>query len=237
MTTVLDLISDAMKELGAIGIGEGPTADESQDALRALNQLIQTWQTESLMVVTRQQQVFTYVSGSQTYTIGPGGDFNTTRPIRIDDAYARDPNGNDFDIYVCRSFEDYAGIVSKNTDSSLITAIYYEASYPLGVVHVWPVPSDSSYRLVLWTWSPLSEYTSTATVLSLPPGYERAYRTNLAIDLAARYGRPISPSLAKTALESKAQIKRTNMDIPTLTFDQGLGGSGLTFNYLTGMPT
>ena len=39
------------------------------------------------------------------------------------------------------------------------------------------------------------------------------------------------------ATESKSQLKRTNADIPTLSFDRGLGGAGVTFNYLTGQPT
>lgn len=237
MTTVLDLLTDSLKDLGAIGVGETLSADEQQDALRALNQMIGTWQTESLVVYARNQEVFTYVSGSKSYTIGVGGDFNTTRPTTIDAAYARNAQDNDLEIYVAKSYSDYADIVAKGSSSNLITAIYYDPTYPLGTIYVWPVPSDSSYRLVLWTWKTVTEYTSVATVISLPPGYERALRSNLAVELAPRYGREISAVLASTAVESKAQLKRMNMDIPTLTFDRGLGGSGLVFNYLTGQPT
>ena len=187
MSTVRDLITDALRDLGAIGVAEIPTAAEEQDALRVLNQMIGMWRTESLMAYSRNEEVFSYLPGQNSYTIGAGGDFNTTRPVRIDGAYARDGNGNDLDIYICRSFQDYADIVSKNATSTLITAIYYDPTYPLGTIYVWPVMTNSSYSLVLWTWTVLEEYTSVDTVISLPPGYELALWTNLAVLLGPRY--------------------------------------------------
>lgn len=237
MATVRDLIADSLKDLGAIGISETPTSAEAEDALRTLNQLLGTWRTESLMTYARNEEVFTYLPGQQSYTIGVGGDFNTTRPVRIDGAYARDQNGNDLDIYVCRSFQDYADIVSKNATSTLITAIYYDPTYPLGTIYVWPVMTNSSYSLVLWTWNVLAEYIDIDETISLPPGYERAMRSNLAVELSPRYGREPNPILLDTAQKSKDQLKRVNADIPTLSFDRGLGGAGVTFNYLTGTPT
>lgn len=240
MTTVNELITDSLRDLGAIGINEVPSAAESSDALRALNQMLGTWQNETLMVYSRRQEVFTLPTGQQSYTIGTGGDINTTRPVRIDAAYMRDPNDNDLDIYVCRSFQDYSDIITKNALTTLITAIYYDPTFGasgLGTVYVWPVLNSNTYRLVLWMWTTLSEYASINETINLPPGYERALRTNLAIELGPRYGRDITPALAKMAMDSKNQLKKVNMDIPTLTFDQGLGGSGITFNYLTGQPT
>jgi len=240
MSTVRQLLTDTMKDLGAIGVNEVPTSPEMDDALRCLNQLLGSWQTEALMVYSRRQEVFTLPTGQQVYTIGSGGEIDTTRPIKIDAAYMRDSNDNDLDIYVCRSFQDYSDIITKNATTTLITAVYYDATFGsdgLGKLYVWPVLSSNTYRLVLWMWTSLSEYASIDDDINLPPGYERALRTNLAVELAPRYGRQLSPVLASMAVESKAQLKRVNVDIPTLTFDQGLGGSGITFNYLTGQPT
>lgn len=237
MTTVRDLITGSLRDLGALGVAEVASADEANDALMVLNQMLGIWQTESLMVYSRTEQNFPYISGQRTYTVGPGGDLNIPRPIRIDAAYARNPQLNDLDIYVCKSFQDYADIVSKGAQSTLITAIYYDPTYPLGTLYVWPIPSDSSYSLVLWLWGVLSTYTSVNNVVSLPPGYELAIRANLAVHLSPRYGRPVSNELAMMANQSKAQLKRTNVDVPTMGFDRSLGGSGISFNYLTGSPT
>lgn len=237
MGTVRDLITNSLKELGVIAIGETPTAAEANDAFTALNELLGTWQTEPLMVYSRREEVFVLPTGQQSYTVGTGADINTTRPVKIESAKMRDPNDNDLDVYVCRSYQDYADIITKNVSSTLITAVYYDATVPTGTLYVWPTLSANTYRLVLWMWTTLSEYASLDDVIVLPPGYERALRTNLAVELGPRYGRQISVALAKAAMDSKNQLKRLNQDIPTLTFDRGLGGSGITFNYLTGQPT
>jgi hypothetical protein len=48
MTTPLDIIARALKDIGASGRGEVPTADEAQDALDMLNDMIDRWSTESM---------------------------------------------------------------------------------------------------------------------------------------------------------------------------------------------
>jgi len=238
MTTVRDLINDSLKEIGTLAIGEVASAAEAQDCLRALNQLIQTWQTESLVVYAKNQQIFTYpTTGQQSYTIGPTGDFVTTRPVRIDAALNRDSNDNDYWFYVARDFSDYAQLITKKVSAQLQTVLYYDPTYPNGTIYLWPTPSDSTYRLVLWTWTSVTEFATLDDTISLPPGYERALRTNLAVEIVPRYGRPLNPTLAQMAMDSKAQIKRTNVTIPTLKFQTGVGNRGNTFNYLTGQPT
>ncbi len=238
MTTARTLITQSLKDLGAIAVGETPTADEAQDGLETLNQMIASWQTESLVVYAKNQEIFSYpVTGQQSYTIGPTGDFVTARPIRIDAALNRDANDNDYWFYVARDFTDYAQLITKAVSAQLQTVLYYDPTYPNGTIYLWPTPNDSSYRLVLWTWTSVVELAGLDDVISLPPGYERALRSNLALELAPRYGREVSQMLAKTAMDSKAQIKRTNVTIPTLKFETGIGSRGLTFNYLTGQPT
>lgn len=238
MTPVRTLITQSLKDLGAIAVGETPTAEESNDALEALNQMVETWQTESLVVYAKNQQIFTYpVTGQKSYTIGPTGDFVTARPIRIDAAYNRDTNDNDYALYVAKDFSDYSQLITKDVSAQIQTVIYYDPTYPNGTLYNWPTPSDSGYRLVLWTWTSVTSFTSLDDVITLPPGYERALRSNLAVDLSPRYGRQIMPALAGAAVESKAQIKRTNMTIPTMRFELGIGQKGNNFNYLTGQPT
>lgn len=238
MTTVRTLITQALKDLGAIAVGETPTADEANDALETLNQMVSTWSTESLIVYAKSQQIFTYpTTGQPSYTIGPTGDFVSTRPIRIDAAYNRDANNNDYQLYVARDFTDYSNLITKYVTANLVTIVYYDPTFPNGTIYNWPTPNSQSYRLVIWTWTSVTEFASLDDVIALPPGYERALRSNLAVELSPRYGREVMPALANTAVESKAQIKRTNTTIPTMSFELGIGSRGTTFNYLTGMPT
>lgn len=236
MATVRDLIADALKELGAIAIGETPTDAEAQDALGVLNNMIGSWRLESLMVSGMEQNVYIIPSNQPSYTIGIGGDINTTRPNAIESAYVRDTNNNDYELYVTTNYQDYSDIVTKTVTSTIPVILYYNVAEPLGTIYLWPEPSDSSYRLVLWTWTIIDSYASYNDTLSLLPGWQRALTSNLAIDLAPRYGCEIAPSLAVQAAGSKAQIKKYNLTVKTMNFDGALSGGSYRFNYLTGQP-
>ena len=48
MTTAGDLINGSLRLLGVLAEGETPSAETSQDALVAMNQMVQSWNTERL---------------------------------------------------------------------------------------------------------------------------------------------------------------------------------------------
>jgi hypothetical protein len=97
MTTANDQINGAMRLLGVLAEGETPSAATSQDALAALNQMIDSWNTERLSVFSTQDQVKTWLPNSISNTLGPTGTLVGTRPILIDDASELDsmPEGVD----------------------------------------------------------------------------------------------------------------------------------------------
>ena len=74
-TTAGDQINAALRLIGQLAEGETPSAATSQDALAALNQMLDSWNTDRLLVYTTQTQVFSWPAGQATRTIGPTGDF------------------------------------------------------------------------------------------------------------------------------------------------------------------
>lgn len=236
MAIVLDLIQDALKQIGALAIGETVSAEEAQDALNVLNAMLDVWRTESMMVYTIQENVFPLVSGQGVYTLGTGGNFNMPRPDRIVDAYARDTAGNDYKLYVTTDSQQYSDIISKYTTASIPTIIYDNGNFPLKDLSFWPVPSDPSYSAVLWTWGVLNEFSSVNETVTLPPGYKWALQTNLAYLLCPRYGVTNTAEIEKQAVLSKGQIKRFNTVVPEMVFPKDLTGTAVAFNWLTGMP-
>jgi hypothetical protein len=103
--------------------------------------------------------------------------------------------------------------------------VYYEAEFPLGVVNVYP-KGDSTYELHLSSWKQLPTYTNLSNTVSLPPGYERAIRYNLAVELAPEYAREPSGAIVDRAERAKANIKRTNTYPPALATDPGILRAG-----------
>jgi len=223
--TVQDICTSALQNLGVVGTDETPNPSDLNIAFKQLNNMIDAWSTESLMVYSVEPQVFPYVSGQGTYTIGTGGNFNTDRPIKIMNAYSRDSAGNDYKMLVTENSQDYADIIAKGVTSSIPQLLFDEGDYPLKNLTFWPVPSDSTYSVVLWVWTMIDSVSTLSTVLSLPPGYQRAIEYCLSIELAPKFAREPQPSLVALAIESKAQIMISNTDVLEMAFPDEIVGT------------
>lgn len=228
MTTVLQIITDALQDAGIISAIETPSAADAQKAFRLLNRMLDSDSTEDLMIYHQVQEVFSLAAGNQTYTIGPGGDWDTTRPMDITRMYMRDTNGNDLGVQML-SYEEYADILSKPVTSTIAQAAWYNPSMPLSQVSLWTVPQDTSYRAVVWSWKALTSFTSISDTVTLPPGYEDYIESNLTKRLCAAYNRPLPQDIKEWAMEAKDKLKKINIDIPVLGFDSALIG-GATAN-------
>ena len=73
MTQPIDIISRALKDIGALEAGETPTPEATTDAFDMLNDLVDQWSNEEMMVFYKNEIVFPIVPGQTQYTIGPGG--------------------------------------------------------------------------------------------------------------------------------------------------------------------
>lgn len=85
-TSAATLIAAALRDIGVLAEGEPMSAAMGADGLIRLNQMVQSWQAEFGTVTAVERTIFPLVSNQQTYTIGPGGDFNVPRPVSIDGA-------------------------------------------------------------------------------------------------------------------------------------------------------
>ena len=73
MAKALDIISRALKDIGALEAGETPSADAVQDAFDMLNDMVGQWSNEDMMVFYKNEIIFPITAGQTQYTIGPGG--------------------------------------------------------------------------------------------------------------------------------------------------------------------
>lgn len=229
---VLNIITDAMADLGALAIEETPTNAEAASGLRALNNLVETWNNESLMIYNVFPQTFAYVSNQQSYTMGTGGNFNADRPVKIERALNRTgigQNQTDYPIYVTNNADEYSSIITKQITTTLPVVLYYNGDSPLQTLFFWPVPIDTTYAPVLWVWGMVTSFANMSDDVELPPGYRRALQKNLAIELSPAYGREPSTSLMKQAIESKSQLKRINHTVNTLAMPTGIPGAGAPY--------
>jgi len=230
-----EFISASMRLLGVLASGETPSANETADGLGALNRMLSSWSTESLLINARVREVFPLISGQSAYTMGPSGNFNTTRPLNIDNALIR-LAGTSPQVetpLLILNLDQWSGITLKDLDSNIPIYLYAEGTSPLETLNIWPVPS-ATHELVLYSWKALTSFASANTDVSFPPGYEEALIYNLAVRLAPEFGKTVTAEVATIANDSKANIKRMNERPLYLQVDAALMPHGRPFNWLTG---
>lgn len=216
---VSDLIRSSMRLIGAIATGETPTAEEANDGLLVLNDMLENWSTETLSVWGSSNQTFALVPGQRTYTIGVGGNWNTDRPIDIDDAYMTF-SGVDFPVKVI-SQEEYNEINLKSMQQPIVERLLYVNENPLGLVTVWPVPNQAN-NITLTMNRILDFPVALSDVLTGPPGFTKAIRYCLAVEMAPEFGVEASPTVVAVAADAKGDYKRANMPLVVAQYDAAL---------------
>ena len=234
MTTAGDQINGALRLLGVLAEGETPSAATAEDALSALNQMIDSWNTERLTVFSTIDQVETWPPGERYRTFGPTGDIVGDRPILVDDStYFRDPaTGISYGLKLINQ-QQYNGIAVKTVTSTYPQVLWVNMTYPNIEMYVYPVPTKVlEFHIV--SVQPLSQPANLATELTFPPGYLRCFRYNLACELAPEFGVEPSPQVQRIAMASKRTLKRINNPDDIMSLPYSIVGTRQRYNIFAG---
>ena len=234
MSTAQDVINSALKLIVQTSEGETPTAQASADALDAMNLMIDAWSAERLSVFATQDQQFTWTAGSISNTLGPSGTFVGNRPIILDDAtYFKDAStGISYGIKIINQ-QQYDGIAVKTVTSTYPQVIFCNDKFPNMEMFVYPVPTKSlEFHFI--SVQELSQPATLATTLSFPPGYLRAFKYNLACELAAEYGIEPPPRVSTIAEATKRILKRNNNPMDIMSIPYAIVGTRQRFNVFSG---
>jgi len=232
--TAGDQINRALRLLGVLAEGETTSASVSQDSLMALNQMIDSWNTERLSVFCTQDQIFTWPAGEYIRTLGPTGNFIGLRPVLLDEAtYFRDPGTNvSFGIKFINQ-QQYNGIAVKTVTSTYPQVIFVNMTYPDVTMFIYPRPTrDLEWHFV--SVQELSNPATLATDLFFPPGYLRAFTYNLAMEIAPEFGVEPSPQVQRIAMTSKRNLKRINNPDDVMSMPYAIVATRQRFNIYAG---
>jgi len=231
--TAGDQINRALRLLGILAEGETPSAAMSQDALMAMQQMIESWDTERLSVFCTQEQVFTWPSGLISRTLGPTGNFVGLRPILLEDSTNfRAPNNVSYGIKFINQ-QQYNGIAVKTVTSTYPQVIFVNMTFPDVEMFVYPRPTqDLEWHFV--SVEELSNPATLATNLFFPPGYLRAFAYNLAMEIAPEFGVEPSPQVQRIAMTSKRNLKRINNPDDIMSLPYALVSNRQRFNIFSG---
>jgi hypothetical protein len=235
MATTRELLSGAHRLLGLVNSGNVLPEAVYQDNLVALNQMIDSWSTERLAVFCTQDQTYYWEPGERIRTLGPTGDFvyilanqsdtpivtqgddyigvddaTTQRPILLEDStYFRDPTTNvSYGIKFINQLQ-YNNIAVKTVQSTYPQVMFVNNTFPNITLSVYPVP-NRMLEFHFISVQPLANPTTLETDLAFPPGYLRAFRYNLALELAPEFNVEPSAEVRRVAMYSKRNLKRIN---------------------------
>ena len=234
MATAGDIINGSLRLIGQLAEGETPSSETAQDALNALNQMIDSWNTERLAVFSTIDQIETWPPGSRSRTFGPTGDIVGSRPVMIDDStYFRDPaSGISYGLKLINQ-QQYNGIAVKTVTSTYPQVMFVNNTYPDITMTVYPKPT----RLLEWHFVSVQQLDKPATLnttLSFPPGYLRAFKYNLAMEIANEFGVEPMPQVVRIAMTSKRNLKRINNPDDVMSMPYSLIATHQRYNIYAG---
>ncbi|MGH9256593.1 MAG: hypothetical protein ACRD3C_18690 [Vicinamibacterales bacterium] len=209
---VLDLIKDALTELGALGEGVELEDEDAQRALRYVQLLHDKWQAERLMLFTVARTTHALAAGQQTRTIGTGGDFDIgeDRPQYIEHVGVI-PVGQTYEVEVVPYMTRHEWLAEswKSQTDQYPTRYLYEPTYPLGTFTFWPIQTTAP-TIAISRAVRLTNPATLQTDLAFPPGYYDAWQLVLARRLRRPWSVPPDPELDSDARAAEAFIRRLN---------------------------
>jgi hypothetical protein len=111
--------------------------------------------------------------------------------------------------------------------------MWVNMTYPDVEIYIYPVPTKVlEFHFV--SVRPLATPAALDTNLAFPPGYLRAFRFNLACELAAEFGVEPSPQVQRIAMTSKRDLKRINNPDDLMAMPAALLVNRPRFNIFTG---
>lgn len=207
MTTARDIITSALRKIHVLGIGAPLNAEEGEQALDTLNNMLSTLSVEGYMVFLKQIESFSLVGSQTSYTWFTGGDFNSASPLKIISCYVTQ-GGTDYNL-TQYSADEYAKITDKDEVGSIPNVFYYDNNYPTPRVYLYPTPSTAD-TINFVSEKYLTEFATLDTAFAFPPEYKTMLIYNLAVWLAGEYEREANPSVVSIALSAKKNVKVRN---------------------------
>lgn len=204
--TARDLITQALRSCGVIGIEDTPSPEMTGYALDVLNNKVEEWNINSLWPYTTLYTDGTLIPNQDTYEVNLGETINAERPNYVD-AFA---------IYIDEIYRPLVKISPDTYDKSYrsdTAAQYpqfftYRNDYPNGTIQLYPKPSDAlSYRMVSKVITP--SYTLNSDI-DLPMGYYPAIQSGVAYQVALEQGLPQVDRLKMDYDMKLATVKRLN---------------------------
>jgi hypothetical protein len=207
------IITRALRIIGAIGQGETPSADAVTEASETLNDIVKSWAADGMQLWCVRDYTLTPVAGTITYTVGVGSTINAPAPAKIIQAFARDESTSRDTPILLISRHEY-NMLGNKVQQGTPSQIFYDVPGPIastemqGTVYLYVAPdadfvSHNTIRFV--GVRQLQDFDAAADTLDFPTYWINAVKWGLAAELCFEYGVGLSE---RQQINQKAQAEK-----------------------------
>ena len=225
----LSIIQDAYFDAGLIGVGQTVNGEQIVMGMRKLTDLINLWQTQGLKLWLNVDTSITLVAGTGTYTLGPSGSIDMTKPLRVVEAYYATAEGIRRPLTPL-AWADYVRLSTVNQSGSINSYFVDKRATQLSVLF-WQAPdataATGTAHLVLQTQ--VTNFINLTETMNFPIEWRIALRWGLADELSTGQPQAIMDRCQQRALAYRTMLEDWDVeDAPTrfAVRQQGHGMSG-----------
>lgn len=209
------IISGALRLCGVLAEGETATTEQINNGAEALNMLVKRLMADGMPLWAMKQYSVTLVAGQKEYTIGVGEAVNTTKPLRVVQAFNHATSGS-LDIPMRIVTRDEYNKLGNKTSSGNPIQIFYEPLNETGKLHVFPVPDSTSASqnvVTLVYQRPFEDFDSSTDTPDFPQEWLETIKYLLATRLAGEYQTPLS--VRQQLLVEATALKEASLSMGT----------------------
>lgn len=227
-TTVLQLFSDALADVGGCDPGQTPSPSRIQFARRKHTGMMRSWSTKRLRLFYIPESAYTLQGGKGTYLIGPlAADFDTStivppaaapayvKPVFIQAGSVIVGTGRRWPLNILTRPQWDLNNTKTLTDPDGPLDLFYDFGSPMGTINIAPKPTGAQ-QMLLSQWNPLPTFNEGDEQLNIEDFYPQEYikpmQLGLAIELAPAYRFQVTQDMAALFGDSIGQVERMNND-------------------------
>lgn len=205
-----DLITDALTDLGVLGVGRRLSARDGALGLRYLQELIDSAELDRRAIYTVLRSEYTLVASTASRTIGPTGNYVQARPIWLASATVK-AVGSDVETPLhILSRDEYLFERDKTLTAETPSAIFMEPTVTNATLYFLPIPTTAA-TLVVATPTALTGFSGTLdTEYTFPPGYQEWFRLRLRNKLSRPFTRPLTQDMRDEERTAWRALERVN---------------------------
>lgn len=206
------IITRALRIVGAIGQGETPNAEAVTEAAEVLNDLIKEWETDGMQLWCIKEYSMTPIASTNQYAIGTGYTVNQVAPTKILQAWSRSSTNLDTPVLLITR-QEYNMLGSKTTEGQPSQLWYnppgeISGTENFGTITLYVTPDTNyatNYTLYFTGVRPLQDFDASTDVMDFPQYWANAVVWGLADQLSYEYGVGLSE---RAMIGKKAELHK-----------------------------